>query len=254
MKYFVKLKKEDGTPVKGAQITAKNKNAWVDSSRFYYNQTGIDGTCFWANLDTGFYRDSYLFEARYMDGDNELIAKWSDRLNPNIGQYEKEVVMRKRLLMEYNLEDYPNEVITFLKIGPFGDQIDQVLFELKNCIEKRLNISSVLLGVYIIEAELKTYLKFHKEDEGNFINKPFGELLKLEKIKTILNQGILDKLEAINKFRKSAVHPKGADTAIEEAIIAMKLGKEVGKILVDSIPTATLSNTLQSNTDVNYEE
>ena len=57
----------DGTPARGAQVIAKNHDAWLKKHQDWHGTTGEGGIFQWPNMDTGARGDRYTFTVAYTD-------------------------------------------------------------------------------------------------------------------------------------------------------------------------------------------
>lgn len=231
VRYEVRLTLQNGDPASGSQISAENESAWLGQSKYFEGTTGHDGIYVWDSMATGINNDHYTFYARYSNWESEFIARWRERLRPSIGNCKKEITLRRKFMDEIANLEMPVEAVEFFKGDPYGEQVLQGAAELKKTMEMNLPLSSVAVSTMLLEGAIKALLNVKGKLDKEKSHFTFGKFINnLEVTETLgLNEGLLEKLKGINKFRRSALHYKGAITFMDEARLILSEFFEIAK-------------------------
>lgn len=233
VKYEIKLFLPNESAAKGAEIIAKNRNALVNSSRVLKGTTNKEGIYVWESLSTGFNSDTYDFNVKIEIEGVLYVAQWSDRLNPKIKSYMKEIVLRREFLDEISTMEMSEGMKKQLEIESNGENILQAFNELHFNLKNNCSMASLTLETYILEGLIKNYIKKMNKWENQFEQLTFGNLITKIRPLHILKEGLVSQLEGLNKFRTTAAHEKGVENTKEIATVGYKMINEMLKLAYD---------------------
>lgn len=220
VQYCIKVNLPDGSAVDGAQIEARNKNAWQEHGRHWDGMTK-DGEYCWEHLDRGANGDAYDFKIRYLDDRGiEWRGSFTDRV---FSDSTKEIILRPLFLDEEMNFSIPADVEMYFSKTDAGKEIIAAIRELSSAIKNGLSRSALTLSTYILEGMIylkATELGIWKKAYGE---KAFGGLLSINEIRDMFPDGALDKAEGLNKLRIPGAHFKGISSVIEESRIATNI-------------------------------
>lgn len=227
VKYEITLLLPKGEPAKGAEIRAINRNALVKSSKELKGVTDKDGMFAWEALSTGFNNDTYDFDAK-IDVEGLLyVAHWSERVKPNLKIYKKNIVLRTEFLDEMKGIEVSDSIKGQLENDSNSKNIREALRELPFNLKNNCSIASLTLETYILECILKNYIRKKEKWEDNFNELTFGGLIQKVKSLKLLNSGMLNQLEGLNKFRNTAAHDMGVENTTDTAKLGLSLIKQI---------------------------
>ena len=143
----------------------------------------------------------------------------------------------RKLFLDEDLEfKLPADVEDNIGKSEFGTNLTGAIKEMSVAIKQGMARSALNLSTYIIEGFIRDRAKKMGKWDDKYSTFTFGDLLNDSVVKSLINPGLLNKLNGLNQLRIPSSHFKGTDSIIPEARIGAQIVLELAKDWFKGIP------------------